>query len=399
MLQPTLPSSRPDLTAQLSAAERAHSQQLLALIQAELQHAGGWLDFQTFMNLALYAPGLGYYSAGTHKLGAGGDFTTAPEISSLFSRCVARQCAQVLQQLERAEVLELGAGSGVMALDMLREFERLQCLPERYCILEVSADLRVRQQALLQQQLPQHVGRVQWLDALPADFVGVIVANEVLDALPVQRFVMQQGVPQAMGVSDSDTGLVWQSKPASAALRAAVQAIENNLQRPLPEGYCSEVSLRLPAFMHSLADSLHRGVVVLIDYGLPQSQYYGAERSQGTLSCFFRQRMHDNPLLNVGVQDITAWVDFTAVAAAGMAAGLELQGFATQAHFLLGAGLEQLLAGMSEQSDAVRWQLSQQVQKLTLPGEMGESFKVMAFSRDCDMDLSGFAFRDLRDRL
>lgn len=388
-----------DLTQQLTADERAHSERLQALIRAEIGRCGGWIDFQTFMALALYAPGLGYYSAGTHKLGAGGDFTTAPEVSSLFSRCLARQCAQVLQNLGRGSVLELGAGSGLMARDMLCELERIGCLPEYYYILEVSADLRARQQALLEQALPHYVKRVQWLEHLPTQFVGIVVANEVLDALPVQLFSIERGQVQAKGVSCTEQGLVWQTRPAELALLNAVQALQSNLGDKLPEGYCSEVNLQLPAWMQALSDAMHSGVMLFVDYGLPQRQYYSSERTRGTLSCFFRQRMHDNPLINVGLQDITAWVDFTAVAEAGLQARLELRGFATQAHFLLGAGLQELLSGMSEQSDAVRWQLSQQVQKLTLPGEMGESFKAMALAKRCDIELSGFGFRDLRDRL
>lgn len=399
MLQYTLTSRREDLTTQLTPAEQAHSERLLALIRAEIEAAGGWLDFQSFMNLALYAPGLGYYSAGAHKLGAGGDFTTAPEISPLFSRCVARQCVEALRQSGPGGVLELGAGSGVMALAMLREFERLDHLPERYCILEVSADLRARQRALLQEHVPQWMSRICWLDALPDNFAGVMVANEVLDALPVQRFCIRDSLPQALGVMDTGQGLAWQARAANVELLAAVRAIECNLHSRLPEGYCNEVNLQLAGWIRSLAAVMRRGVLLFVDYGLPQWQYYSAERSQGTLSCFFRQRMHADPFIRVGLQDITAWVDFTAVAEAGLAAGLELKGFATQAHFLFGAGLDRLLADMGEQSDAQRWQLSQQVQKLTLPGEMGESFKVMAFARNCDVELSGFAFRDLRDRL
>ncbi len=395
----TIPSWRKDLATQLSPDERAHSERLLALIRADIERAGGWLDFESFMQLALYTPGLGYYSAGTHKLGEGGDFTTAPEISPLFSRCLARQCTQVLLHLGGGSVLELGAGSGTMALEMLREFERMHCLPETYCILEVSADLRARQQTLLREQLPHLIERVQWLDSLPGEFVGVVVANEVLDALPVQRFVIQGGEISALGVTHVDGQLAWQTRPASDALRVAAQAIQAEVQGNWQEGYCSEVNLALPDWVSALSDTLQQGVVLFVDYGWPRRQYYSAERMQGTLSCFFRQRMHDDPLINVGLQDITAWVDFTAVAEAGIAAGLELQGFATQAHFLFGCGLESLLADMGELSDPARWQLSQQVQKLTLPGEMGESFKAMAFARECDIELHGFAFRDLRDRL
>ena len=399
MLRHTLTSHHADLTAQLTPQERAHSERLLATIRREIELAGGWLDFQSFMALALYAPGLGYYSAGAHKLGIGGDFTTAPEISPLFGRCVARQCAQALRSLGQGGILELGAGTGAMALQILLELERMECLPEHYYLLEVSADLRARQQTLLQSRLPQYSERVRWLDELPTDFVGVMVANEVLDALPVQRFCIERGVVQGLGVAGSEAGLVWRTATASAQLTSAVQEIQAQLPNAFPEGYCSEINLQLPAWMQSLSDALRAGTLLFIDYGWPRSQYYSPERLQGTLSCFFRQRMHDNPLINVGLQDITAWVDFTAVAEAGLNAGLELKGFATQAHFLLGAGLHEMLADMSEQDDATRWQVSQQVQKLTLPGEMGESFKAMAFAKNCDVELSGFAFRDLRDRL
>jgi SAM-dependent MidA family methyltransferase len=399
MPQHTIPSQHANLTQQLTTDERAHSEQLLAAIGAEIQRADGWIDFQTFMSLALYAPGLGYYSAGTHKLGSGGDFTTAPEISPLFSRCIARQCAQVLHQQDNGSVLEIGAGSGVMARDLLRELERIASLPARYYILEVSADLRARQQALLQQTLPHYIDRVQWLDQLPDEFVGVIVANEVLDALPVQRFIIEQGEVRSLGVSCAQRGLVWQSQVATPELQQAVSALQSNLGERLPEGYCSEMNLQLPAWLQSLATSMRSGVMLFLDYGWPQREYYSSERIRGTLSCFFRQRMHDDPLINVGLQDITAWVDFTALAEAGLSAGLELKGFATQAHFLFGAGLQELLSDMSNHSDAERWALSQQVQKLTLPGEMGESFKAMAFAKDCDVELAGFGFRDLRERL
>lgn len=383
----------------LSDTEQAHSRRLLDVIANAIAAAGGWLDFARFMELALYAPGLGYYSAGAHKLGAGGDFTTAPEISPLFSRCVARQCSEVLAQIPNGSVLELGAGSGVMALEMLREFERCDALPARYAILEVSADLRARQQQLLQQHAPHLMSRIEWLEALPVSFRGVMVANEVLDALPVQRFVMRAGVPRVLGVSQSLQGLVWQERDADESLRRAVAALQRELDEPLPDGYCSEINPGLETWLQALAGALQQGALMFIDYGHPRREYYRTDRTQGTLSCYFRQRQHDNPLVNVGLQDITAWVDFTAVAEAGLAAGLELKGFATQAHFLFGCGLQQVLGELTEQDDAQRWRLSQQVQKLTLPGEMGESFKAMAFTREMDVPLSGFAFRDLRDRL
>jgi SAM-dependent MidA family methyltransferase len=384
----------------LTAAERAHSERLNSMIRDALQRAGGWLNFERFMELALYAPGLGYYSAGAHKLGAGGDFTTAPEISPFFSRCLANQCAAVLSELRTGDILELGAGSGVMAADMLLQLQALDALPERYCILEVSADLRARQRLLLQARVPHLFHKLHWLDELPIDFVGIMVANEVLDALPVQRFRIAQGLVQALGVAGDDQHFYWQAQPADEQLKQVVQGISANTGQRFAEGYCSEVNLRLTPWIHSLATCLQRGALLFIDYGLPQAQYYNAERAQGTLACFFQHRMHDNPFTHIGLQDITAWVDFTAVAEAGLQAGLELRGFATQAHFLLGAGLDRLASESADSlTDTQRWQRSQQIQKLTLPTEMGESFKVMAFGKKCDAQLSGFAFRDLRDRL
>jgi len=383
----------------LSDIERAHGERLTALIRNQIQGANGWIDFERFMELALYAPGLGYYSAGAHKFGPRGDFVTAPEISPLFGSCMATQCAAVLHALQGGSVLELGAGSGAMAADILLQLERMEALPELYCILEVSAELKQRQQATLRQRVPQLAHKVRWLDALPAEFTGIILANEVLDALPVQRFVIEGQQVQALGVGIKDDGFAWQTQPASAPLRHVLQEILQNLGTVLPDGYRSEINLRLKPWFHSLAASLVRGAMLFVDYGLPQAEYYGSERANGTLACFFRHRIHDDPFVNVGLQDITAWVDFTAVAEAGIAAGLELRGFATQAHFLLGAGLDAGLNQPELADDVQRWKLSQQIQKLTLPSEMGESFKAIAFAKQCDVELSGFRFRDLRDRL
>lgn len=384
----------------LSEIERAHSARVAASIRDELQRAGGWLDFERFMELALYAPGLGYYSAGAHKFGSGGDFVTAPEISPLFAQCVAAQAAAVLHELNEGSILELGAGSGALAAEMLLHLERLHALPQQYCILEVSAELRARQQAHLRQHVPQLFARVTWLDAMPANFVGFMVANEVLDALPVQRFCIERGAVHALGVTFDADRFVWHSRPADAMLQQRVAVVRNQIGRDFTDGYRSEINVRLEAWLMTLADALQRGAMLFIDYGLPRAEYYNDERARGTLGCFFRHRLHRDPFVNIGLQDITAWVDFTALAEAGLAAGLELRGFATQAHFLLGAGIAQLLDQAAIRADdAQRWRLAQQVQKLTLPNDMGESFKAMAFAKHCDAQLSGFTFRDLRDRL
>ena len=383
----TLPSLTPD--------EAAHSRRLAHRIWEEIDKCGGWLSFERFMEMALYEPGLGYYSAGAIKLGAGGDFVTAPEVSSLFSRCLAIQCGEVLQHVSGGSILELGAGSGVMAADLLNELAAQGCLPERYLILEVSADLRERQLALIRERAPEHEARVDWLDRLPEEFRGVVLANEVLDALPVQRFRIRGDQINSLGVTWQLGRLDWSEIHADAALEAAVRRIEAGTGERLPDGYTSEINMRLAPWISGIATALREGVALFIDYGLPQRQYYRSERREGTLLCHFRHRFHDDPLINVGVQDIGAWVDFTAVAEAACAAGLTVAGFATQAHFLIGNGLEQLLAPAAGSEIASRVQLARQAMLLTLPGEMGERFKVIGLSRGVEQPLRGFGVRDL----
>lgn len=379
----------------LTADEAAHSRRLVNRIWEEIDARGGWLSFERFMEMALYEPGLGYYSAGASKLGAGGDFVTAPEVSPLFSRCLATQCGEILQHVSGGAICEFGAGSGVMAADLLNELALQGNLPERYLILEVSADLRERQRALVQAQAPAHAARVEWLDRLPEEFRGVVLANEVLDALPVQRFRIRGDQVNSLGVTWQLGRLDWSETHADPQLEAAVRRIETNAGEQLPDGYTSEINMRLAPWIASVATALREGVALFIDYGLPQRQYYRSERREGTLLCHFRHRFHDDPLINVGVQDIGAWVDFTAVAEAASTAGLAVAGFSTQAHFLIGNGLEQLLAPTEGPELASRVQLARQAMLLTLPGEMGERFKVIGLSREFDRPLRGFGVRDL----
>lgn len=383
-----------------SPEERAHSERLAARIRAEIAGAGGWIGFARFMSLALYEPGLGYYSAGARKLGPAGDFVTAPEVAPVFSRCVAAQCEQVLEALGDGDVLELGAGSGVMAADLLAELERRGRLPGRYRILDVSADLRERQRLTLERLVPHLVGRVEWLDRLPEEgFAGVVVANEVLDALPVERFAIRGGEVNSVGVAWHFDRFEVAETRADAALRAAVRRIEAALGREFADGYVSEVNTGLEAWLASVAACVQRGALLFVDYGLPRAEYYSVERAAGTLLCHFRHRFHDDPLLRLGLQDITAWVDFTAVAEAGLAAGLEVAGYTTQAHFLIGCGIGDFVADVGDLDVVGRVNLSRQVMLLTLPGEMGERFKVIAFTRGLDLGLRGFAVRDLRHTL
>lgn len=377
------------------------SLQLAERIMQAIDAAGGMIGFDDYMQMALYQPGLGYYSAGAVRFGAEGDFITAPLVSPLFSRSLARQCAECLQILDEPVILELGAGSGDMAADILNELAALDCLPQRYLILELSAALRAQQRETLQQRAPQWLDRVEWLEQLPARPIeGVLLANEVLDALPVQRFSWRDGAVHELGVASQDGRFVWQERAAGAALREAVSDILRDLDQPFADGYVSEYCAQLKPWVMSLADALARGVMLFIDYGYQRSEYYHAQRGMGTLICHYRHRAHDDPLILPGLQDMTAFVDFSAVANAGEAAGLELLGFTSQAQFLFGAGLLELAQeAMTNPDSREGLLLAQQIKTLTLPGEMGERFKVIAFGRDHDAPLRGFSLSNQRFRL
>jgi len=381
-------------------AAQAHSNRLLELISEQITQSGGKLPFDRFMELALYAPGLGYYSAGTHKFGEAGDFVTAPEISPLFARCLARQCQQVFGELGGGDLLEVGGGSGVLAADLLIELQQLQALPDHYWILELSPDLRQRQRDTLQRRAPQLLQRVGWLDQLPEPGLrGVVIANELLDALPVQRFrITSDGVEEQFVTMQEDQLASCWERPVSAGLEAAVAALRQR-QPAIGEGYQSEINLRAGPWLEALAGRLVAGVMLLIDYGHEHAAYYHPERSQGTLMCHYRHRVHADPLCYPGLQDITAHVDFSALAEAAQRAGLTVAGYTTQALFLIGCGLEQLIAASDPQDVAAHMQMMQEVKQLTLPSEMGERFKVLGVARGVAGPLIGFSLRDLRDRL
>ena len=388
----------------LTAVEAEHSAAVTELIRGHIAAAGGWLSFERFMELALYAPGLGYYSAGSSKIGAAGDFVTAPEVSDLFSQCLARQCAEVLRTCARGEILELGAGTGRMAATLLTALAESGALPERYAILEVSADLAARQRERLA-RLPAALGaRVVWLTQLPErPLEGLILANEVADALPCRRFtsgvdgIAELGVVAATGAAGGSAAFHESRAAPDALLTRACAGILATLPAPLPAGYSSEVCLGVAPWIASLSECLGRGALLVSDYGLPRRHYYHPQRVSGTLRCHFKQRVHDDPYINVGVQDITAWVDFTSVAAAGLAAGLTVAGFATQAAFLLATGIEEWVTRAPEGSARAR--LAGEARRLLMPGEMGEAFKVMALTRAWDAPLQGFSVQDLRDSL
>jgi SAM-dependent MidA family methyltransferase len=379
------------------------SLQLCAAMRDEL-HRNGFMPFARFMELALYQPGLGYYSAGLHKLGATGDFVTAPELGSLFAACVARQAEQVAQVLGRYDVLELGAGSGQLALDLLQELEP-KLAPQNYFILERSADLRAVQQQKLAALEPHWRGRIHWLDE-PPDFgwQGMVLGNEVIDALAVERFrisaggIEQAGVRLSTGDQPDKPAFEWAYRPAPADLQRAVEGL--GLAFDLQElPYQSELLAGLPGWLAAVTGSLNRGMVLFADYGYPRREYYLPERNDGTLVCHYRHRGHADVFFWPGLQDITAFVDFTALAEAGEACGLELAGYTSQAMFLLACGLDQVLADRLPKAADHGLKLHAEAKQLTLPGMMGERFQVMALQRGMDIELRGFALGDLSYRL
>jgi len=384
------------MLALLSQDERQHSFSLAEFIATRIVAAGGWVPFDTFMELALYSPGLGYYSAGAVKLGVGGDFVTAPEMSRLFGQCLARQCAQVLA-MTGGEILEFGAGTGAMAATVMEELAALDALPDRYAILEVSADLTARQRARVE-ELPEALRqRVTWLTRLPEEPMrGVVLANEVLDALPCSRFVVHDTRVRSLGVAmGADGGFIEREGFPDEHLARYAQPLVREFA--LADGYRSEVCWRIEPWIAALGQCLQEGAIFLIDYGLPRAQYYHPQRTDGTLRCHFKHRAHNDPLILVGVQDISSWVDFTRVAEAGEAAGLALCGFTTQAGFLIGSGIEELLAGDAD--DITRARRTGEAGRLLLPAEMGEAFKVMALGRGLQGPLRGFTLQDLSPSL
>lgn len=387
-VQPT--SSR---LPQPDAAAQAHSDALRQHIARQIQQQGGWMSFADFMQQLLYTPHLGYYSGDGNKFGVGGDFVTAPEMSALFAQAMARQLLPVLAETG-GDVLELGAGTGKLAQGLLQTMHAEQQLPGRYAILEVSANLRARQQQLLQATLPAEVfARVTWLDTLPAQWHGVVVGNEVLDAIPAHLVQWQQGAWVERGVA-FDGEFVWQQRPLTTP--ALVAAIDSSV---LPDGYLTEVNPAAQGLIASLASMLQQGLILLPDYGFAAREYYHPQRRQGTLMCHYQHHVHDNPLIYPGLQDVTAHVDFTAMAETAVAHGLDCAGYTTQAQFLINCGILSLLQALDPADSARYLPQVAAVQKLLSPAEMGELFKVLALSKGVTLPLLGFVQGDKRHQL
>jgi len=363
-----------------------HSRRLAEHIAGEIVAAGDWIPFSRYMELALYAPGMGYYSAGSRKFGESGDFVTAPEISPMFGKCLGLQARQILETVG-GDILELGPGSGALAAELFADLKEQGKLPDRYLLLEVSPDLRERQRALLAQRFPDDIGRFVWLDALPARIRGMVIANEVLDVVPFALIFRHRGEILERGVVLTEAGFAWDDAriPEGDLLRRA--------RTVLPPGeydYLTEVNLAGEALVRTLSRSLEAGAAIFIDYGFPEREYYHPQRSMGTLRCHYRHRFHGDPFFLPGLQDMTAHVDFTAMGDAAEQGGAEILGFTTQAYFLISSGLAALVSGGDPNMTLSRLKATSAVHRLISPSEMGELFKVLAFGKGIDSPLLGF---------
>ncbi len=381
-----------------SESALTHSHSVQTMIQDQIHTAGGWISFEQFMDLALYAPGMGYYTSGATKFGSAGDFVTAPEISPLFGRTLAQQVIQISQQINEADILEFGAGSGKLALDLLLELEKSDSLPKKYFILEISAELRQRQYMLFANKAPHLVDRLEWLEQLPTQFNGIILANEVLDAMPVHIVTWHNNALLERGVTWQNDQFAWQDRPIHNAelhdiASQLIPLINPNSDLIYP--YVSEINLAATYFMRSLASILRRGVILLIDYGFGRNEYYHPQRNQGTLMCHYRHYAHNDPFYLPGLQDITNHVDFSAITQAAEDTGLQLMGYTTQAYFLINCGITEILAQTSIEGMNNYLSQASQLQKLVSPAEMGELFKVIAFGKNFPESLIGFRSGDM----
>ena len=387
-----LPS--PDSKAQ------SHSEKLSAYIKKMIDRHGGSIGFDEYMDLVLYQQDLGYYSSGNQKFGPRGDFVTAPEISPLFSKCLASQCAQILGDFEDPCILEIGAGTGTMAKDLLLVLEKSNSLPEKYFIFEISSDLKLKQQKLLKQYIPRYIDRIIWIDSLPErKFNGLVLANEVLDALPVKRFKKESDLFKEVKVSFTGNDFYWVDAPASHELTNALEKIEDELLKPFPENYCSEININLKIWLDSIQSVMGKGVILFIDYGYSMSDYYHPERSDGNLLCYYRHHVHDDPFFYPGLQDITTSVDFTSVAKNAEEIGLNISGYTNQSYFLISCGLDDLVPDMSLLNTKSQTQISKELRTLLMPDEMGERFKFMALTKKYNKELLGFSKIDQRNQL
>jgi len=374
-------------------------------INAACESAGGWIRFSEFMNIALYEPALGYYSGGLQKFGEKGDFITAPEVSPLFAQCLANQVSEVLDNFqkssnEKAFIIEFGAGSGMLAADLLLQLEKLGCLPEKYFIIELGVELKQRQKETIKQKAEHLLNVVQWLDQLPDDVSNaVVIANEVLDAMPVECFRLVENTVESLMVGFDDGKLVSRYMDAANNTVEKITVIQQRSEMTFTDNYNSEYNPAISGWLSAVESKIKNMVMLLIDYGYNENEYYHPDRNNGTLMCYYQHRAHENYFWWPGLQDITTFVNFTDVAYSAVDTGLEVSGYTTQAAFLLANGLSELHEQQVTDDVQQQIKLSQQIKTLTLPSEMGDRFKVMALTKKYGEPLSGFSMLDLRNRL
>ena len=396
--QPPQPGSSISGLPSPAAHELARSQQLAQQIKQTIHDHGGQINFAAFMQQALFTPELGYYRAASEKFGKHGDFITAPEIAPLFSQCLAQFCAALLPTLAEPVIWEVGGGSGRMMVALLRTLQKSETLPKQYYVVETSAALRERQQQFAQSQLGATAECITWCEALPDHYNGIVLANELLDALPVQRFCRHEHHYAEQGVTVKEDALCFMETPIEdPRLLERIREIEQELGADFPSGYRSEINFSAEDWLARAGQALHQGVILLIDYGYPRAVYYHPQRNLGTLMCHYQHQVSDDPLHWVGLQDMTAFVDFTAMARVAQRNDMQLDGFTTQAHFLLDLGI---LSLQNNTTDTVaQLAMTNQIKRLTLPQEMGEVFKVMAVSKNMQTMVPGFGFRNRADEL
>jgi len=388
-----------------SAAEKNQSNKLTELIRQRIDEAGGWIPFDAYMQMALYTPGLGYYSGGQQKFGEQGDFITSPEVSPLFARSLAQPVAKLLNKIPGGKIIEFGAGSGKLALELLKELQTLEQLPDRYYIVELSAELQLRQREYIESRAPELVTCVQWLTALPEKSLdAVVIANEVLDAMPVKRFSYQDVQLMQLGIACRNNTLQLEYKNADENLQTKVNELDIEVIKQASAGinaqqhakYASEINCYISPWISALSNCINTGAVYIIDYGYVEREYYSAERNMGTFMGYFRHRAIDAPLWYPGLQDLTAFVNFTAVAEAALKNDFDVDGFTSQGNFLINCGLADILEQTETASNREYLMLAQQMKTLSLPGEMGERFKVLGLSKGLDDNMPGFELRDMR---
>jgi SAM-dependent MidA family methyltransferase len=375
---PILPSPSPEAAA--------HSRRVAEHIADVLADEGDWVPFSRYMEIALYATGLGYYTAGARKFGAEGDFVTAPEISPMFGKCLALQARQVMRQAG-GQILELGPGSGALAVEIYGELKSQHAAPTKYMLLEVSPDLRDRQRRKIHERFPQDFDRFVWLDRLPEKIRGVVIANEVLDVVPFNMIRREGADILERGVAVTEAGFAWDDQPMpDGDLKRRARAV-------LPPGdyeYVTEINLAAEGLVRTIAHNLEAGAAFFIDYGFAEREYYHPQRSMGTLRCHYRHRFHGDPFFMPGLQDITAHVDFTAMGRAAQSGGAEVLGFTTQAHFLISCGLAVLVSAGDPAITLSRLKATSAVHRLISPAEMGELFKVLAIGKGIADPLLGY---------